>query len=300
MTRRLAALLTAALIFGTLTTANVDAPARAADCPNGGTVRFGIEPFETAAKLEPLFDQVGQMLGDKIGCKVEIYVATNYNAEIEAMRAGKLEIGEFGPLGYVFAHQLAKADAVATYATSDGKKAATYYASIVTLPSSGITSIKQIQGRSFAYSDPASTSGHLYPAYAMKKVGIDPDTGVKGVYAGSHTASFEAIRNKKVDVGEFNSQVMESVMAAGEYKDGDFVSLWKSAPIPTDPITVRGDLPASFKARVRDAFVSFDLTSIDTANILKGFGHKFVPADDALYAEIRDLAQTMNIDPKNL
>jgi ABC-type phosphate/phosphonate transport system substrate-binding protein len=51
---------------------------------------------------------------------------------------------------------------------------------------------------------------------------------------------------------------------------------------------------------VRDAFLSFDLTSIDTANILKGFGHKFVPADDALYAEIRDLAQTMNMDPKNL
>ena len=29
--------------------------ARAAtDCPNGGTVRFGVEPFESAAKLVPI------------------------------------------------------------------------------------------------------------------------------------------------------------------------------------------------------------------------------------------------------
>ena len=32
------------------------------------------------------------------------------------MRSGKLEIGEFGPLGYVLAHQVAKAQAVAGFA----------------------------------------------------------------------------------------------------------------------------------------------------------------------------------------
>ena len=31
------------------------------------------------------------------------------------MRNGKLEIGEFGPLGYVLAHEVAKAEAVAAF-----------------------------------------------------------------------------------------------------------------------------------------------------------------------------------------
>jgi ABC-type phosphate/phosphonate transport system substrate-binding protein len=70
-------------------------PAAADDCPNGGTVRFGVEPYDTSARLTPIYEKIGKMIGEKIGCKVEVYVATGYNAEIEAMRNGKLEIAEF-------------------------------------------------------------------------------------------------------------------------------------------------------------------------------------------------------------
>jgi phosphonate transport system substrate-binding protein len=296
MIRRYTAALSAVLILVVASAIGYRAPVQAADCPNGGTVRFGVEPFEAAGKLQPLYDSIGRLLSAKLGCKVEVYVATNYNAEIEAMRAGKLEIGEFGPLGYILAHRIANAEAIATFAAPDGKKPAVYFASIVTTPGTGITNIKQVAGRSFAFSDPDSTSGHLFPAYALRKNGIDPDTGVRGVYAGSHTASFEAIKNKKVDAGEFNSQVMDSATASGQYHDGEFVTLWKSDPIPTDPIAVRKDLPDSFKARVRDAFLSLDLTPIDPGNILKGFGHKFVAADDSLYRQIRDLVAVLHID----
>ncbi|MDQ2802518.1 MAG: PhnD/SsuA/transferrin family substrate-binding protein [Pseudomonadota bacterium] len=49
------------------------------------------------------------------------------------MRNGKLEVGEFGPLGYVLAHQVAKADAVATFGNKDGKPES-YTAGIITCP----------------------------------------------------------------------------------------------------------------------------------------------------------------------
>src|ERR1700744_5412197 len=75
--------------------------AAAPDCPNGGTVRFGVEPFETAGRLSPIFNKIAAALGKKNDCKHQINVTTNYSAEIEAMRNNKLEMGEFGPLGYV-------------------------------------------------------------------------------------------------------------------------------------------------------------------------------------------------------
>ena len=296
MFRTSAALITAALALGTTLIVSAPKPSpAAADCPNN-PVRMGVEPFEAAAKLQPLEDQVAQLVSEKLGCPVKIFVTTNYNAEIEAMRSDKLEIAEFGPLGYVLAHQVAHAEAFATFASPDGKHAAVYYASIVTWPGSGITTLKQVAGHSFAYADPDSTSGHLFPAYGLRKNGIDPDTGIKGVYAGSHTASFEAIKNKKVDAGEFNSQMQDSAMAAGNYKDGDFITLWKSDPIPTDPITVRADLPASFKARVKQAFLAVDLSKLDDHGMLKGFGYHFVTADDGLYNQVRDLVSTLHVD----
>ena len=273
-------------------------PARADDCPSGGAVRFGVEPYDTAARLVPIYEKIGKLISDKVGCKVEVFVATGYNAEIEAMRNGKLELAEFGPLGYVLAHQVAKAEAVAAFGAADGKPV-TYWASVITYPSSGIKTVADIRGHSFAFSDAASTSGHLFPAYGLRKAGLDPDQDVKAIYAGSHTASFEAIYNHKVDAGELNSEQLESATQRGNYKDGDMIFLWKSDPIPTDPFAVRGDLPDALKKKLTDAVRHLDLMSLDPADrkILVGAGiTQIVPQTDQSYDLIRDLVKTLNID----
>ena len=273
----------------------------AEDCPNGGTVRFGVEPFETAPKLVPIYDHIAKLLSAKLGCKVEMQITTNYNAEIEAMRAGKLEAGEFGPLGYVLAHHVAKAESFATLSDAKGKPD-TYTASIVTWPGSPVKTLKDLVGHSFAFSDPASTSGHLYPASAMRKNGIDPDKDVKGVYAGSHTASFEALRNHKVDAGELNSEQIDSSKIAGSYKDGDFITLWQSKPIPNDPMAVRGDLPEGFKKRFAAAFLALDLKelSADDRKIIGADGTRYVAQPDAANNIVRDLVSTLHIDLNKL
>lgn len=275
--------------------------ANAKDCPNDGVVRFGVEPFDTSAKLVPIYEHIGDLLGAKIGCEVKIYVATSYNAEIEAMRNGKLEIGEFGPLGYVLAHQVAKAQAVAAFSDKNGQPDH-YWASLVTTPNSGIKTVAEIKGHTFAFSDPASTSGHLFPAYGLRKAGIDPDKDIKAIYAGSHTASFEALYNHKVDAGELNSEQLESATQRGHYKDGDMVFLWKSDPIPTDPISVRGDLPEGFKTRLTAALQTLDLSTLPEADrkIMGLGGQHFVPQTDKAYDGIRDLVKTLNIDLEKL
>jgi phosphonate transport system substrate-binding protein len=294
------ALMASAIVTALAAAPNANA-ANAKDCPNGGVVRFGVEPFDTTAKLVPIYGHIGKLLGEKIGCEVQVFVATNYNAEIEAMRNGKLEVGEFGPLGYVLAHQVAKAQAVAAFSNKDGKPDS-YWASLVTTPNTGIKTVADIKGHTFAFSDPASTSGHLFPAYGLRKAGIDPDKDIKALYAGSHTASYEALYNHKVEAGELNSEQLESATQRGHYKDGDMVFLWKSDPIPTDPISVRGDLPDGFKKRLTEALQTLDLSGLPDADrkIMGLGGHRFVPQTDAAYDGIRDLVKTLNIDLQKL
>jgi phosphonate transport system substrate-binding protein len=269
-------------------------------CPNNGVVRFGVEPFESAQRLLPVYTDIAKLIGDKIGCKVQLYVATSYNAEIEAMRNDKLEFGEFGPLGYVLAHQVAHAEAVATFATPEGKPA-TYYASIVTWPNSGIKTLADVKGHSFAYADPASTSGHLFPAYGLRKSGIDPDHGIKAIYAGSHTATFEALRNHKVEAGELNSEEIASAKLHNEYDPAAYITLWKSQPIPIDPLAIRGDLPPAFKARLAHVLSTLDLHELPVED-QKFMASNENPAlvtvkqNDAAYNQIRDLVATLHID----
>ena len=297
MERKLLSVAAAGIALATFCVSSAVNAANAPDCPNDGIVRFGVEPFDTAPRLTPIYEHIGKAISDKLGCEVKVFVATNYNAEIEAMRNGKLEIGEFGPLGYVLAHEIAKAEAVAAFSNKEGKPDS-YWASIVTYPESGIKTVADIKGRSFAFSDPASTSGHLFPALGLRKAGLDPDKDVKGIYAGSHTSSFEALYNKKVDAGELNSEQRESAIQRGHYKEGDLVFLWKSGPIPTDPIAVRGDLPEGFKKRLTEVLQNLDLSVLPEADrkIMGLGGTRFVPQTDAAYDEIRDLVKTLNID----
>jgi phosphonate transport system substrate-binding protein len=283
--------LAAGFAAGTANAANV--------CPNDGVVRFGVEPFESEQRMLPAYTDIAKLIGDKLGCKVQLYIASSYNAEIEAMRNNKLEFGEFGPLGYVLAHQVAHAEAVATFADANGKPA-TYYASIVTWPDSGIKTLAEIKGHSFAYADPASTSGHLFPAYGLRKGGVDPDNGVKAIYAGSHTASFEALRNHKVDAGELNSQEIDSAKLHNEYDPAAYRTLWQSEPIPIDPLALRGDLPADFKARLTKVLSTLDLSQLPPADqkFLASTGASMVtvPQTDSAYDQIRDLVSILHID----
>jgi phosphonate transport system substrate-binding protein len=294
----------AALVVATAVSAAHPSPARAAsaDCPPGGAVRFGVEPSEAVARLTPAYEGLTKELSAKLGCPIQLFITTSYNAEIEAMRNGKLDVAQFGPLGYVLAHQIAGADAIATFNDAHGKPS-TYTASIVTYPGSGITTIKQVAGHSFAYADPASTSGHLFPALGLRKAGIDPDHGVKGIYAGSHTASFEAIRNHKVDAGELNSIQIDAAKDQNMWDPSQWVTLWKSQPIPVDPIVVRRDLPAAFKARVTSVIQSFSFAGL-SPDALKVFPDKgttgFVKTTDSAYDPVRDLVSTLHIDLSKL
>lgn len=278
------------------------APALAAnDCPKGGAIRFGVEPYESTALLLPIYQKIGQDIAAKVGCPVTIDITTSYTAEIEAMRAGKLELGEFGPLGFVLAHKVADAQAVATVADANGNPS-TYTASVVTWPGSGITTLAEVKGHTFAYSDPASTSGHLFPAFALKNIGIDPDKGVTALYAGSHTASYETILNHKVQAGELNSQTIQAAQLQNQYDPKNFVVLWQSKPIPLDPITVYGKLNPALKTKLIDALQNLDLSNLtpDEMKIIGTAQAKLVPTTNEAYDQVASLVHVLNIDLNKL
>lgn len=232
-------------------------------CPNG-TIHFGVEPFEDAAKLTPAYQAVGEALGKSLNCKVEIQVVDSYTAEVLAMKNGKLELGQFGPLGYVFASQQADAQAIASFGTADGKLS-TYTAGIWVPKDSSITSINDLAGHSLALSEPGSTSGDGLPREAIKDAGLAADA-VNVEYAGGHPESLLALTNGKVDAAEINSQQLATSEAAGQFNPDDYTKIWSSDPIPNDPITVAGSTSPAFQTAVQNALLNLPADTLATVN----------------------------------
>ena len=297
--KRLATLCAAAL-FG-LAAMPAAFAGNAADCPAGGTVTFGVEPYEAMAVMTPLYHEMGQLLAKKLGCKVKIYIATSYTAEIEALRHGKLDIAEVGPFGYELSKKVVPGlIADAQFGKADGTPAS-YWASIVTWPGSGIHDLKEVRGKTFAYSDPASTSGHLMPSYGLRQAGIDPKTGIQALYAGTHTASFEALIHHKVQAGEFNSLTLPLALSKGWYKKGDFITLWRSELLPLDAIVVQPQLPAPLRKHLIEELQTFVFSPPMDPSAFKimGYAQRMVPADDATYNYIAKVMHTMGMDKNN-
>ncbi|HZC31359.1 MAG TPA: PhnD/SsuA/transferrin family substrate-binding protein, partial [Gaiellaceae bacterium] len=117
-------------------------------CPNG-KVNFGVEPYDSGAKFTAAYKALSSALSTNLGCPVKLIVNDNYTAEVEAMKAGKIDVGEFGPLGYIFAHSIANAQPVAVFADKH-RKPVTYTAAIWVPTDSTIQKVAQLKGHTIA------------------------------------------------------------------------------------------------------------------------------------------------------
>jgi len=280
--------------------ATAGAPAAPSNvCPNG-KVRFAVEPYDSGPKFTGAYQALTKALQTNLSCPVKLTITNNYTAEVEAMRAKQLDVGEFGPLGYIFAHKLANAQPVAVFGTAQ-RKPVTYTAALWVPNSSTITSVAGLKGHTIAFSDPASTSGNLLPRYALIQAGLNPDTDVKIEFAGSHSASLLALTNGKVDAGEVNSQQQATASAAGQFDTTQYRTIWRSKPIPNDPITVRGDLSSAFKAAFKTALLKLTPAQLKLVDTELGVDSgPMIPGTDAMFQPIRDVVTAENLQIKDI
>jgi phosphonate transport system substrate-binding protein len=284
---------------------NADTTASHVACPNG-TLTFGVEPYDNASVLIPAYQALSADLGKTLGCKVNLQITESYVAEILAMKNGKLDMGEFGPAGFVFASQQANAVPLASFADKNGQLS-TYTAGIWVKKGSPITSLKQLAGHTLALAETGSTSGDWEPRYALIQAGVQNQ--VKTEYAGGHPQSLEALLHGKVDAAEINSQTEASAMASHTFNPSQYTEIWKSPAIPNDPITASATLSPAARAAITKALLDLkpsDFTAGKTsiadelAFTPPASGHVMIPVTKANYSQLFSLAKALNLSSSNL
>ena len=277
-------------------TASANAPAYCAD----GPIKFGIEPFEDPTKLEPAYRVLADALEERLGCEVEVQVVEDYSAEVLAMANNRLDIGQFGPMGYVFASTKAGAEPIASFGTADGQLS-TYTAGIWVAKDSAIQTINDLKGKDVALGSIGSTSGDVLPRYGLKKAGIS-ESDLDISYSGGHPEALLALTNGTVDAAQINSQTLASATAAGTFKAEDFRQIWTSDAIPNDPITIRGNADPALKEAVRDALVNLPAEAIEKVGAFLDVTPPgpLLAVTKETYQPLFDLAATMGLTEEDL
>ncbi|QXZ11157.1 phosphonate ABC transporter substrate-binding protein [Comamonas sp. Y33R10-2] len=257
-----------------------------------GELRVGLIPSEDAQAMMRASQQVMEQLEQKTGLKVKPFVANDYNGVIEAMRSGKIDVAYFGPFSYVLAAQMANAEAFAIPVSKKSGQSS-YQSIIISKKENGPTSVAQLQGKTFAFVDPSSASGHLFPKAGLKGDGIDADKYFSRViFSGSHDASIMAVAHGKVDAAAVASPIFQTAVAKGHVKAEDFQVIWTSQPIPESPMAWRKGLDAEAKKKVAAALAEIKGLPWGDRGVLNGFA----ATNDAAYNVVRDTAKALNLD----
>ena len=255
-------------------------------------LRVGLIPSEDAQAMIRASQQVMDQLAAKTGMKVKPFVANDYNGVIEALRSNKIDIAYLGPFSYVLASQIANAEAFAVAVTKKTGKSA-YHSVVISRKGSGIDSVAKLKDHSFAFVDPTSASGHLFPKSGLMGEGFDTDKGFSRViFSGSHDASIMAVANNKVDAASVADRILESAIAKGLVKADDFSIVWRSQPIPESPMVWRKNLDADTKQKVAAALADVKDLPWGDQGVLNGFA----PTNDAAYDVVRQTAKVLKLD----
>ncbi|WP_081265240.1 phosphonate ABC transporter substrate-binding protein [Pseudomonas fluorescens] len=257
---------------------------------------IGLIPSEDSQAMIESSKQVLDDLQAKIGMPVVPFVATDYNGIIEALRSGKLDVAYLGPFSYVLATSVADVEAFSVAVTKKTGQSA-YKSVILARKDSGIHSLADLKGHTFAFVDPSSASGHLFPKAGLEQAGFVPDTLFKRViFSGSHDASILAVENKKVDAAAVADRIFASAVAKGVVKQDDFEIVWSSKPIPESPMVWRKALDPELKKKIAAALASIKDVPWGDQGVLNGFQ----PTTDASYDVVRETAKVLDLDLRSM
>ena len=255
-------------------------------------LRIGLIPSEDSQSMIESSQQVLDQLQAKLGMPVKPFVATDYNGVIEALRSKKLDVAYLGPFSYVLASQVADVEAFAVAVTKKTGKSA-YRSLIVAHADSGLESLADLKGHTFAFVDPSSTSGHLFPKAGIEKAGYQPDELFSRViFSGSHDASILAVANGKVDAAAVADRILATATTQGEVKPDELRVVWSSSDIPESPMVWRKDLDPALKQKLAAALAEVKDIPWGDQGMLNGFQ----PTQDGAYDVVRETAKVLDLD----
>jgi len=268
----------------------VSASAQLVARPIPQELKFGFTPVLSEPEMRAEFEPLMTYLSGAIGQKVTLYIAKDYGDLRTQMENGAVDIGSFSPFAYVDA---ARGGKIRIIAQSIIEGSSTYRGIIVARRDSGLKSIADLKGKRFAFVDPKSASGYVYPRAMLIEKGIDPESFFKEtIFAGSHDKVIAAVLEGRVDAGAIYDGALGVAKRSGVSIE-NLSTLASSDPIPHDAIAVRIGIDEELAKRIQLALISLDKTEAGRQVIARSrkklTGH--VIAQDSLFDVVRRTAK---------
>lgn len=252
-------------------------------------IKVTIIPHRSNLGNEEAYNTFFSRMEVETGYTFEWVGSKTYDDVIRNIKTGKAEIGYVGPFAYVDAQDSFGVRLICRTLSEDSKEF--YHSMIVTRKNSGIQNIQDLKGRTFAFTDPKSTSGYLFPVTQLRKSGISLTDFSEVRYLKRHANSLLAVYMGDVDAGATSVTAVDKV-------DIDMEKLniiWKSEPIYRGPWIAGKDLPDDKFQKIKKAMLKIGKPDRgENDEIFKELTTKgFIEGKDSDYDNVREVIKWM-------
>lgn len=249
-----------------------------------------VSPQESFYKYQNLVGYIE----DKIGRPVDVIRKQTYAEVNEMLESGEVDFGFICSLSYVMGMDNGSLTGIAVPIVNG----LGYYQSYLIVRSdSGIRSLEDLEGKTFAFTDPLSYSGHLSMLYLLKeKKSADESFFKDTFFTYSHDSSIQAVHKKIADAASVDSIVFDELARKqSEYIQDEYI-IYKGPYAGMPPVVASHTIDESLK----NAFAEILLTMADDRNgmkILSDLGYdKFAVPDDSSYDSVREALEAVGTD----
>lgn len=256
---------------------------------------MGLVPLSNSEKLIEETAPLHNMLTEKIGKKVEGFIATNYIGVVEALGTGTIDFALIPPFAYILANKKHGSEALLTSLNKNNEPG--YYSVLIVRNDLGIEKVSDLKGKKIAFVDPSSTSGYIFPAVILMDNGIDIERDIRYQFAGGHDKALQLLINGDVDaIGTYENAFKKFSKEFPEIEKKTKI-IEKSDLIPGVTLTVSSKIDDSTKNKIKQAFIDITEEKEGQELLLNLFGLKgFQEADKNNYDNIRIKLEKLGID----
>jgi len=236
-----------------------------------------ISPVETFNLYKDLIDYISV----KLGVPIEFKQRKTYAEVNELLNQNKLDFAFICTGAYLEARNKMPIE-ILVVPVVEGKPY--YQAYVIVNDESNINSIDELQGKSFAFTDPLSNTGYDYIINILKDRRTNPEKFFsKTIFTYAHDYSIQAVKRKIVDGATVDGLVYEYLKHFQPEKVEGIKIINKSRDFGIPPFVVQKNLDPKLKLELKNIMLTMHQDSEGKKLLNKIMIDKFIEADDSLY-----------------
>jgi len=218
-------------------------------------LRVSVIPDENPQELLRIYTPFTNYLSKEIGLPVKFFPVVHYAATVEGLAANRLDLVWLGGFTSVQAARRAKGARRIIMRKEDAQ----FKSHFITRKGSGIRTLQDLKGKTFAFGSVSSTSGHLMPRFFLLQAGIKPEKDLaKFAFSGAHDATAAWVEAGRVDAGALNFLVWDKLVQSKKVDISKVVVFW-TTPTYVDYVwTIRGGIDQKLVKKISQAFLNLD------------------------------------------